>query len=147
MLNLITLTSGQLSKDSLAAWSKQMVQLIEDGELNALEAHAKAKAILAALTDVIKRTEDLAQDEAMKYGGKTFEAFGASITLKDGAVTPDYTQDPVWVQMKEALKAREDLVKMAMKGKDVEIIDTNTGEVVPKVQPKYAKSSITIQFK
>ena len=147
MLNLITLTSGQLNKDSLAAWSKQMVQLIEDGELNALEAHAKAKAILAALTDVIKRTEDLAQDEAMKYGSKTFEAFGASVTLKDGAVTPDYAQDPVWVQMKEALKAREDLIKVAMKTKDVEVIDTTTGEVVPRVQPKYAKSSISIQFK
>jgi hypothetical protein len=29
----------------------------------------------------------------------------------------------------------------------VEITDINTGEVVPKVQPKYAKSSISIQLK
>jgi hypothetical protein len=39
------------------------------------------------------------------------------------------------------------LLKLAFKAKDVEITDTTTGEVVPKVQPKYAKSSISIQFK
>jgi hypothetical protein len=147
MLDLVTLTSNQLTKQSLNEWAAAMVRLIEDGELNPLEAHAKAKAIVAALTDVIKSTEDLAQDEAAKYGGKTFEAFGAQVTLKEGAVTPDYAQDPVWVQMKEALKSREDLLKTAMKTKDAEIIDTYTGEVIPVVQPKYAKSSISIQFK
>lgn len=147
MLDLITLTSGQLSKDSLAAWSKKMIALIEDGELNALEAHAKAKAIVAALTDVIKSTEDLAQDEAAKYGSKAFEAFGAVVTLKEGAMTPDYAQDSVWVNLKAQLKAREEVLKIAMKSKGTEIADTATGEVVPKVQPKYAKSSISIQFK
>jgi hypothetical protein len=147
MLDLMQVTSGQLSKDSLAVWSKQMIALIEDGELNALEAHAKAKAIVAALTDVIKSTEDLAQDEAAKYGAKSFEAFGANITRKEGAATPDYAQDAVWVQMRDTLKAREELLKTAMKSKGVEIIDTNTGEVVPQVQPKYSKSSISIQFK
>ena len=147
MLDLVTLTSGQLSKDSLAAWSKQMIALIEDGELNALEAHAKAKAILAAITDVIKSTEDLAQDEAAKYGSKTFEAFGAQVTLKEGTITPDYAQDAVWSDLKAQLKAREELLKVAMKTKDAQITDTTTGEVVPKVQPKYAKSSISIQFK
>jgi len=147
MLDLIALTSNQLTKQSLNEWAAAMVRLIEDGELNPLEAHAKAKAIVAALTDVIKSTEDLAQDEAAKYGSKTFEAFGAQVTLKEGAVTPDYAQDPVWVQMKEALKSREDLLKTAMKTKDAAIIDTYTGEVIPVVQPKYAKSSISIQFK
>jgi hypothetical protein len=147
MLDLIQLTSKQLSKQSLGEWSTEMVKLIEGGDLNPLEAHAKAKAIVTALTDVIKRTEDLAQDEAMKYGTKTFEAFGASVTLKDGAVTPNYEECPVWASIKEQLKAREELLKLAFKSKDVEITDTTTGEVVPKVSPKYAKSSISIQFK
>jgi hypothetical protein len=124
-----------------------MVKLIEGGDLNPLEAHAKAKAIVTALTDVIKRTEDLAQDEAMKYGTKTFEAFGASVTLKDGAVTPNYEECPIWMGLKNQLKNREELLKLAFKSKDVEITDTTTGEVVPKVSPKYAKSSISIQFK
>jgi hypothetical protein len=147
MLNLIQLTSKQLSKQSLGEWSTEMVQLIEGGVLNPLEAHAKAKAIVAALTDVIKRTEDLAQDEAANYGAKTFEAFGASVTLKDGAVTPNYRDDMVWSDLKNELDAREELLKLVFKSKDVEITDTTTGEVVPKVSPKYAKSSISIQFK
>ena len=147
MLDLIQLTSKQLSKHSLGEWSTEMVKLIEGGDLNPLEAHAKAKAIVAALTDVIKRTEDLAQDEAAKYGAKTFEAFGATVTLKDGAVTPAYAEDAVYAEIQSKLKAREELLKLAFKSKDVEITDTTTGEVVPKVSPKYAKSSISIQFK
>jgi len=147
MLDLITLTSGQLKKASLDQWANDMVMLIQDGELNPLEAHAKAKAIMSALKAVIDATESLARDEAAKYSAKTFEAFGAQVTLKDGAVTPDYEQDAEWVRLKEQVKAREELLKLAFKAKDVEITDTTTGEVVPKVQPKYAKSSISIQFK
>jgi len=147
MLDLITLTSGQLTKASLDEWAKGMVSLIEEGELNPLEAHAKAKAIMSALKSVIDSTEDLARDEADKYSSKTFEAFGAKVTLKDGAITPDYTEDPIWAGLKEKVKAREELIKLAFKAKDVEIIDTTTGEVVPKVAPKCAKSSISIQFK
>jgi cell fate (sporulation/competence/biofilm development) regulator YlbF (YheA/YmcA/DUF963 family) len=146
MLDLIQLTSKQLSKASLNDWSEDMIKLIEGGDINPLEAHAKAKAIRTALDTVLKSTEDLAQDEAMKYGAKTFEAFGAKVTLKDGATTPTYEEDSVWAELKEQLKAREELIKLAFKAKDVEIIDTITGEVVKKVSPKYSKSSISIQF-
>lgn len=147
MLDLITLTSNQLTKQSLNEWMAAMISLIDEGELNPLEAHAKAKAIMAALKGVIDATESQARDEANKYGAKTFEAFGASVTLKDGAITPDYEQDAEWVRLKGQVKEREELLKLAFKSKDVEITDINTGEVVPKVQPKYAKSSISIQFK
>jgi hypothetical protein len=146
MLDLIQLTSKQLSKASLNDWSNEMIKLIEGGDINPLEAHAKAKAIRTALDIVLKSTEDLAQDEAMKYGAKTFEAFGAKVTLKDGATIPSYEEDSVWAELKEQLKAREELIKLAFKAKDVEIIDTITGEVVKKVSPKYSKSSISIQF-
>jgi hypothetical protein len=146
MIDLIQLTSGQLTKESLGSWAAQMVALIDGGDLNPLEAHAKAKAIMAALKDVIDQTEQQARDEADKYGGKTFEAFGAKITLKDGSVTPSYTDDAVWADIKKQLADREELLKLAFKTKDAEITDTNTGEVVPRVSAKYAKSSISIQF-
>jgi hypothetical protein len=146
MLDLITLTSGQLTKDALQRWSADMVELIDNGDLNPLEAHAKAKAIMAALKDVIDQTEQQARDEADKYGGKTFQAFGAKVTLKDGNVTPNYDEDAVWNSIKQQLKDREELLKLAFKSKDAEITDTTTGEVVPRVSAKYAKSSISIQF-
>ena len=123
-----------------------MVELIDNGDLNPLEAHAKAKAIMAALKDVIDQTEQQARDEADKYGGKTFQAFGAKVTLKDGNVTPNYDEDAVWNSIKQQLKDREELLKLAFKSKDAEITDTTTGEVVPRVSAKYAKSSISIQF-
>ena len=65
MLDLIQLTSKQLWKASLNDWSQDMIKLIEGGDINPLEAHAKAKAIRTALDIVLKSTEDLAQDEAM----------------------------------------------------------------------------------
>jgi len=123
-----------------------MVALIDEGDLNPLEAHAKAKAIMAALKDVIDQTEQQARDEADKYGGKSFQAFGAKVTLKDGNVTPNYDEDALWVSIKQQLKDREELLKLAFKSKDAEITDINTGEVVPRVSAKYAKSSISIQF-
>lgn len=146
MLDLITLTSGQLTKEALQRWSADMVALIDNGDLNPLEAHAKAKAIMAALKDVIDQTEQQARDEADKYGGKSFQAFGAKVTLKDGNVTPNYDEDAVWNSIKQQLKEREELLKLAFKSKDAEITDTTTGEVVPRVSAKYAKSSISIQF-
>ena len=146
MLDLMQLTSKQLSKQSLNDWANEMIALIEEGEINPFEAHAKAKAIKSALDIVLKSTEDLAHDVAMKYNAKTFEAFGAKVTLKDGAITPNYKDDSVWAELNEQLKAREELIKLAFKAKDVEIIDTITGEVVKKVSPKYSKSSISIQF-
>ena len=146
MIDLITLTSGQLTKESLSAWSNAMVSLIDDGELNPLEAHAKAKAIMAALKDVIDQTEQQARDEADKYGGKSFQAFGAKVTLKDGSITPNYSDDAVWVAIKKQLTDREELLKLAFKSKDAEITDTTTGEVLPKVSGKGSKSSISIQF-
>lgn len=146
MIDLIQLTSGQLTKQSLSDWSAQMVALIDSGDLNPLEAHAKAKAIMAALKDVIDQTEQQARDEADKYGSKSFQAFGAKVTLKDGNVTPNYEEDAVWMQIKQQLKDREELLKLAFKSKDAEITDTTTGEVVAKVSAKYAKSSISIQF-
>jgi hypothetical protein len=147
MLDLIQLTESEISKESLRTWSNQMIELIEDGYLNALEARIKAKAIVLALTDVITATDDLAQDAHNEHGKKVVEIFGAQSTYKDGAVTPDYEQDLIWLHLKEQVKQREELLKMAFKSKDVQITDTTTGEVVPKVQPKYAKSSISIQFK
>ena len=147
MLDLIELTSNQLTKESLNEWSAKMIALIDDGDLNALEAHAKAKAIMGALKTVIEATESQAQDEAAKYGSKTFEAYGAQVTLKQGAITPDYEQDSIWAQLKAQVKDREALVKTAFQSKGVEMTDESTGEIIQRVQPKYAKSSISVQFK
>ena len=147
MLNLIELTSNQLTKESLNEWSAKMIALIDGGDLNALEAHAKAKAIMSALKTVIEATESQAQDEAAKYSMKTFQAYGAQVTIKQGAITPDYEQDAIWVKLKTQLKERGELVKTAFQSKGAEMTDESTGEIIQRVQAKYAKSSISVQFK
>ncbi len=69
-------------------------------------------------------------DEASKHG-KTFQAFGAEITLKEGSLTPNYEEDEVYADLKSQMKAREELLKIAFRqaGKTA-IFDESTGEQV-----------------
>ncbi len=63
---------------------------------------------------------------------KTFQAFGAEITLKEGSLTPNYEEDDVYADLKAQMKAREELLKIAFRqaGKTA-IFDESTGEQVP----------------
>ncbi len=60
------------------------------------------KAVVKALEQVLKSTEDIVRDEAEKHG-KTFSAFGAEIQVKEGALTPDYTHDQVWSDLQASM--------------------------------------------
>jgi len=105
------------------------------------------KAVVKALEQVLKATEDIVRDEAEKHG-KTFSAFGAEIQVKEGALTPDYTHDQVWSDLQASMKAREELLKMAFRnaGKAT-VYDESTGEAVPVCPAKGTKPSIAVTFK
>ena len=147
-MNLIEIPRSNVGKEDIAIYAANMISLVEEGEVNPLEFHIKAKALSKALADVIAKTEELTREEAMKYSQKQFEAFGATIQLKEGADTPDLDIDPILRELKAKVKDREELLKQAykMKGKG-EIVDHSTGEFVPALPPKPTKSSIAITFK
>jgi hypothetical protein len=147
-MNLIEIPRSNVGKEDIAIYAANMISLVEEGEVNPLEFHIKAKALSKALADVIAKTEELTREEAMKYSQKQFEAFGATIQLKEGADTPDLDIDPILRELKYKVKDREELLKQAykMKGKG-EIVDPSTGEFVPALPPKPTKSSIAITFK
>jgi len=147
-MNLIEIPRSNVGKEDIAIYAANMISLVEDGEVNPLEFHIKAKALSKALADVIAKTEELTREEAMKYSQKQFEAFGATIQLKEGADTPDLDIDPILRELKAKVKDREELLKQAykMKGKG-EIVDPSTGEFAPALPPKPTKSSIAITFK
>jgi hypothetical protein len=147
-MNLIEIPRSNVGKEDIATYAANMISLVEDGEVNPLEFHIKAKALSKALAEVIAKTEELTREEAMTYSQKQFEAFGATIQLKEGADTPDMDIDPILRELKAKVKDREELLKQAykMKGKG-EIVDPSTGEFVPALPPKPTKSSIAITFK
>jgi len=144
---LITIPKADICKAEIAQIAQQLTDRINDGEVNPIEAHIKLKAIVKALEATIKATEQTVADEAEKHG-KTFSAFGAEIQVKEGALTPDYSQDQQWRYLQSSMKAREELLKMAFRnaGKAT-VYDESTGEAVPVCPAKGTKPSIAVTFK
>jgi hypothetical protein len=134
-------------KQDIADIAANLIHRIEEGEVNPIAAHVRLKAVVKALEQVLKATEDIVRDEAEKHG-KTFSAFGAEIQVKEGALTPDYSQDQQWSDLQASMKAREELLKMAFRnaGKAT-VYDEATGEAVPVCPAKGTKPSIAVTFK
>jgi hypothetical protein len=147
MSHLVTIPKSDISKAEIADIAAALTLRILEGEVNPVAAHVRLKAVIKAVEQVLKATEDAVRDEAEK-NGRTFSAFGADIQLKEGAMTPDYTHDQVWSDLQASMKGREEQLKMAFRnaGK-MTVIDEATGEVVPVCPAKGTKPSISVTFK
>jgi len=147
MSHLVTIPKSDISKAEIADIAAALTLRILEGEVNPVAAHVRLKAVIKAVEQVLKATEDAVRDEAEK-NGRTFSAFGADIQIKEGALTPDYTHDQVWSDLQASMKAREEQLKMAFRnaGK-MTVIDEATGEVVPVCPAKGTKPSISVTFK
>jgi len=147
MSHLVTIPKSDISKAEIADIAAALTLRILEGEVNPVAAHVRLKAVIKAVEQVLKATEDAVRDEAEK-NGKTFSAFGADIQIKEGALTPDYSHDQVWSDLQASMKAREEQLKIAFRnaGK-MTVIDEATGEVVPLCPAKGTKPSISVTFK
>ncbi len=147
MNHLVTIPKSDISKAEIADIAASLTLRILEGEVNPVAAHVRLKAVIKALEQVLKQTEDAVRDEAEKHG-KTFSAFGADIQIKEGSLTPDYSVDKEWASLNSMMKGREEQLKMAFRnaGK-MTVIDEATGEVVPICPAKGTKPSIAVTFK
>ena len=147
MSHLVTIPKSDISKAEIADIAAALTLRILEGEVNPVAAHVRLKAVIKAVEQVLKATEDAVRDEAEK-NGRTFSAFGADIQIKEGALTPDYSHDQVWSDLQASMKGREEQLKMAFRnaGK-MTVIDEATGEVVPVCPAKGTKPSIAVTFK
>ena len=147
MNHLVTIPKSDISKADIADIAYNLTWRILEGEVNPVAAHVRLKAVIKALEQVLKQTEDAVRDEAEKHG-KTFSAFGADIQIKEGSLTPDYSVDKEWASLNSMMKGREEQLKMAFRnaGK-MTVIDEATGEVVPICPAKGTKPSIAVTFK
>ncbi len=144
---LVTIPKSDISKAEISAIATGLILRIEEGEVNPVAAHVRLKAIIKALEQVLRSTEQIVWDEA-ELNGRTFSAFGAEIQLKEGAMTPDYSCDKEWASLNSMMKGREELLKTAFRnaGK-MTVIDEATGEVVPVCPAKGTKPSIAVTFR
>jgi hypothetical protein len=144
---LVSIPKSDISKAEISAIATGLILRIEEGEVNPVAAHVRLKAIIKALEQVLRSTEQIVWDEA-ELNGKTFSAFGADIQIKEGSLTPDYSCDKEWANLNSMIKGREEQLKMAFRnaGK-MTVIDEATGEVVPVCPAKGTKPSISVTFK
>lgn len=144
---MLTLPTN-IDKADIEAFVTHITSEVMEGNAYPLNVHIRCKAVVKALEAIIERTEELAKDTAANYGKGEFKFSGASVQLREPRDFPDFTQDQVCVEITERLKARQELVKTAFKmAGTAAIVDPNTGEVVPVVPVKPAKTTLTVTFR
>jgi len=124
------------SKKELELSSKTFVKnLIDAGEINKVEAFAQAERLTTAISNV--------RNELKAYLPREKQtAYGIEINPVNGRQIIQFSEDAIWLQLNADLKAREELLKLALKQ---DVIDAY-GNDVPKVSIKYSADSLTIKY-
>jgi hypothetical protein len=109
--------------------------LIDSGEIDKLEAFAQAERLTTAISNVRDELKtSLPREKQIAYG--------IEINPVNGRQMIQFSDDPIWQQLNADLKAREELLKLALKQ---DVIDAY-GENVPKVSVKYASDSLSVKY-
>ena len=144
---MLTLPTN-IDKAEIEAFVNHVTAEVIEGNVDPLSVHIRCKAVVKALEAIIELTEEVAKDTAATYGKGEFKFHGASVQLREPRDMPDFSQDPAWVELNERIKARQELIKTAFKmASTAAIVDPNTGEVVPVVPVKPAKTTLTVTFR
>lgn len=110
-------------------------EVINSGEFNIQELHAQALRNKEAFTVLEKELRDSLPQENSEY-------FGLKATFVNGGNRLNYSEDPIYNELKKDLDARVELLKLAQKQ---EVLDTY-GNEVPKVGTTLIKSSLKINY-
>jgi len=126
------------TKKEIQKSSKDFVKdLIDSGDHNPQELLSQAIRLKEAFTVIEKNLRDSLPQE-------NFEAFGLKATYRNGGDIPQFEDDEIYRSIKKDLDDRKELLKTALKTKDV-FFDPY-GNEIPKVSTKPRKSSLTIKF-
>lgn len=139
-----------ITKLSIKEHTKNTAQLVEDGELDALEVFVQAKKEVAKYTAIVENLEPKAREVAEMRSEKSFKEYGATISKKSGSARYDYSQDHIISELQEELSAvqarindRMELVKTAIKVSNP--IWGEDGIQIERLDPvDYTKDSISV---
>jgi hypothetical protein len=124
------------SKKELELSSKTFAKnLIDAGEIDKVEAFAQAERLTTSISNVRDELKaSLPREKQIAYG--------IEINPVNGRQMIQFSDDLIWLQLNADLKAREELLKLALKQ---DVIDAY-GNDVPKVSIKYSADSLTIKY-
>lgn len=116
-----------------------LLQGVKDGEINPLEAYIILKNQQILIESSIKQIQEQAINEGLKYGEKSFDAFGARIEMRNSPST--YRFDETVQQFEARLKAMKDQAKIGS------FVDPDTGVEINKAIKLDGKQTISVSFK
>ena len=117
---------------------------VEQGNVDALEAYIQLKSIEKELKESLSMVQEFALQEAEKYGPGEFEAFGASINVKNGAGRWNYKELPWFNTYQLEQDAAKQAYKMGQKGQK---LITEDGEVIIPAEFTPGKLTLSIRIK
>jgi hypothetical protein len=132
----------ELTHAQIEVTSTDLISSVIEGWEDALELDLKLKF----MEECIKSARAKIEMEARNLAEKESEKYGVKIAVRNGYAIYDLEKDAEYLKAKEALKSREEILKMAAKSKSM-IYVTESGEEIQKPPVKsYTKSSVSYSF-
>ena len=152
-MNEITLTTS--TKAAVEAKTNELVTAVTNGDVDALQAWVYLIALENLSKGAKKEIESAAIQVAAMYSEKTFNAYGASVTLKEAGVRYDYSNcgDKEWEDLTDQINTlserKKELEKVLVAHREKWVkTDMETGETYEVLPPvRTAKESLSITLK
>ena len=140
------------SKEQVASFSDQLIRQLDAGEIEPLKFKVFLKCLEQVMDNIKPVLDEMARDEAERYGEKEFTLMGAKVRLSEVGTRYDYsscgdsTHEYLSAQAKNASLTLKDREKYLQSLKSpMTIVNEVTGEIETISPPvKISKSSITI---
>jgi hypothetical protein len=138
--------------EQVAEFSRQIIDELNAGELDALKFKIFLRGIEVFMDNIKPTLDELAREEAEKYGEKSFSLMGAKVELREVGTRYDYSKcgysklQHVTTELKtwEDQKKQCEKFLQALSGKTTVVNDV-TGEIEDVYPPvKSSKSSVVI---
>lgn len=101
------------TKDEAELFAQKLTEEVEAGAENPLRLTVKLNAMGKAIETVKKNILEYALNEAEKYEGKKFDAYGAEVSISELGTKYSFEgcNDPVWNEANEQMKKWEEKKK------------------------------------
>lgn len=141
-LNELAFNFPEMSKKELEAeGAKRAAELMDAGDINEFKALASAERLKSFAESFAKQL----RKDIVAVPEKNYKAHGCEFSISNTGDRLDYEQDDVYKSLKEQLKAREELLKVAYKQKEA-MYDAD-GVEIPKVGVKsYGSEVLKLKF-
>ena len=124
---------------------KEAAQKVIDGEVDPIVTYAEMKQYKKDLDESLKIIEDVAREEALKFGEKNFVHKGWKIEVRNGATRYSFKNIQEWNDKQKELKDLEAKYKHAYQSAQKGLTTLSEDEILQLPETTTSKESIIIK--